>query len=301
MLTQSQIKEILRKNIINLRKGTGSSVLEETRSLSGWIGEKNHKTVHGYENGRGVPLYEALGFARLYGLPLEVLLTEEVEVPKEILTSLLHDSEETDLFYQALCPLQESAKGEDPLYFEKGWNYFEGAFDQDLPKTRDDLKRAYSAFKKYWKDSGDKGALVNMYFMLFYLFSIEGHGEFENYKAIRRHAEGLWSDEKTVEQLLVKPSPLSEEKDLAARSEFFHRWQGEIISILSHLKGDAEWADMGDYLLAHRYFVNMCDNDSSRYENQKTGLLLMLDLLELKNPYAAAFLQAFIRIFAPEE
>ena len=65
-----------------------------------------------------------------------------------------------------------------------------------------------------------------------------------------------------------------------------------INSLISELKSELEWADLGDYYLAMKYVNNMVYTGFSPEMNVAIGMQMMLALVDIGNEYAHKFLTA---------
>jgi hypothetical protein len=89
---------------------------------------------------------------------------------------------------------------------------------------------------------------------------------------------------KTSDLLEIEEKNSEEMKD--TRAGFVETFDDMINEVIKELKTHPEWADLGDYYLALRYFTNMVDTDYPVAMNKAIGLQMMLSYVQMGNKYA---------------
>ena len=297
------------KNMLFLRKQYYRSQKELLGALNLSISQG---TYSDYENGKNpIPDYVLRELAYHYRISLYDLKHTDIESVPEML--LIPSKAKVLQIRDGILPIYSSEKSFENECFSKAYNIIKTAemkvdskelsTEEDIEKllTEDDVQECVLGFERAWTEHKDYYGLINYIVLLYRVF-----GELD--QDSRKLSLVLLNDNRRsatdIRKLYLRQYPkhddeqrreyISSKKEMKqARKECIDAFENDVISYISELKNNPEFADMGDYLLAIKYLLGFCQNSFSTEANMRFGV----DLLELQskigNKYAIKALGCF--------
>ncbi|NOU73440.1 helix-turn-helix domain-containing protein [Paenibacillus sp. LMG 31458] len=280
-----QLKDILRKNIRDLRKAHGESQQELGRTIG-----YEHNMISMIESGaRDVSMETLQAIASHYGYPLDQLI--RADFSELNYADLALTWENVVSMIKVVLPLLVSDKALEDECFAKGYKFTQEIADSfskaDSVIMRSVFERAMDAYAESLEKYETKESAANMLWLIYVQYSLLPD---EHWIAIGKAIQFGKAHGKDF----VKKYVLSKEKNITEaqktnKMQYARDLSGSILAFIEFLKSSPEYANIADYYLALRYIIGIVDTDYSQEINQIIGMEMMLSYLSLGNPYAFSY------------
>lgn len=291
------VYRMIGENIRALRKRYGETQKELAEAL-----KLTEQAVSHYEKGKRVPDIQTIeSIANHYMITPEQLISSDLRNIPEVEISA-NFSQLTKLS-EVMYPTFISDKAMKDNAFKKGYNYLlriERLLKKGKGVPYSLLVICENSFIDSWNESETIESVANLLKVFFFKCSM-----FEDENEIAM-AEAM-SNGRILNKNLIKKYGLRREKreQNKSKSSFIESNLEFVMQCIRILKDDPDWAELGDYYFATRYYFGMIDTDFlaagfSQETNRQIWLQLLWDLCQVRNIYALDFMKSYFELF-PED
>lgn len=280
-------------NIKNLRKAYG-----ETQKELGKIIGFTDTTISMYESGSNVPDMDTLQMiAEHYNITVEELISSDFSGLNLKDLSVTWNDVVKNLL--AMYPIVYTKEAMEDELFLKAYKetviYYRRINKKDESISNQCITRLIKKFTLAYESTHCLEAVANIVSLMMARYVGD------SYKYAEKKTDalffGLGTKKDFAKKYLLKDRDILEVEVNEEQKQRKKQYYNEIIKWIKLLKESSMYAELVDYYMALLFIKNMVDNDSSASVNSKTGLDMLLLLVDLDNRYAISYLKELAELY----